>query len=67
MGSLGVVVDGTHYLPNARSGEPCIVPLLNQTTFTIHNKIFRFDYPAVQPRAQAPSVGFKTCFSPYPR
>jgi hypothetical protein len=50
MGASGVTVDGHHILPSAGSGEPTIVPLQDHSLFTIHNKIFRFDYPTTSTR-----------------
>ncbi|KAF8323852.1 hypothetical protein DL93DRAFT_2222740 [Clavulina sp. PMI_390] len=56
MGSGGVHLGGTQILPSAGSGEPTIVPLEDHATFSIHSKIFRFDYPTQDSRPVIPAT-----------
>lgn len=58
MGAGGVMLDGHQILPSAGSGEPTIVPLQDRSSFTIHNKIFRFDYPPANPTRPILAVNF---------
>ena len=45
MGMQGIIVNGKVVMPSLRSGEPIIFPLQDLAEFTIHNKIFKFEYP----------------------